>query len=160
MRLKTFESPEYPIDALGDILAPAAKSIAHNGQLAPAMAGQSLLGAAALVAQGHYNVATLAGIKPLSEYLLTIGESGDGKSTADAAALQPVRAWQRDKAIAYRHELAKYEEANATRGKGEPPSAPPLAPYSIMKDATIEGIRSEVVNKLFFSREGRHEVRI
>lgn len=137
-----FTPPEYPIDALGDILAPAAKSIADNGQLAPAMAGQSLLGAAALVTQSHYNVATLAGTKPLSEYFLTIGESGDGKTTADAAALQPVRTWQRDKAIAYRHELTKHEEATATRSKGEPPPTPPLAPWALMKDATIEGIRS------------------
>ena len=31
----------------------------------------------------------------MSLYLLTLGESGDGKSTAEDAALRPVWDWQR-----------------------------------------------------------------
>ena len=141
LRGKDFTPPEYPLDALGEVLGPAARSIAEKGQLAPAMAGQSLLGAAALLAQHHRNVATLAGIRPLSEYLLTIGESGDGKSTADSAALHPVRAWQREQATAYRLEMARHEEGRASKPKNEPPSEPPLAPWILAKDATVEGIR-------------------
>jgi hypothetical protein len=142
LRPKAFKPPDYPVDALGEVLAPAARSVAENGQLAPAMAGQSFLGAAALLAQGHRNVPTLAGVKPSSLNLLTVGESGDGKSTADGAALRPVREWQRERAKVYERDLARHAEETAAAKKGDPPSDPPLAPWAIMKDATVEGIRS------------------
>jgi hypothetical protein len=137
-----FTPPEYPAQALGECLAPAAAAIAEEGQLSLAMVGQSLLGAAALLAQGRNNVRTLAGIKPLSLFLLTIGESGDGKSTADGAALTPVRGWQREKAKVYEADLARHDAEQAATKRGDPPPAPPLAPWALMRDATVEGIRA------------------
>ena len=93
--LKGREAPAYPVHALG-VLAPVAKAIAEHGQMQPALVGQSLLGAAALLTQGLFNVRTLAGIKPTSLYLLTLGDSGDGKSTADWVAMRTVKEWQRE----------------------------------------------------------------
>ncbi|WP_367025476.1 DUF3987 domain-containing protein [Methylococcus sp. ANG] len=135
-----FSPPEYPIDALGP-LADACRSIAEGGQLDPAMAGQSLLSVAALVCQQCADVETLAGIKPLSLYLLTVGESGDGKSTAEGAALAPVREFQREAARRYRDELDRFDSAMATRKKGDAKPERPREPYVISADGTVEGIR-------------------
>jgi hypothetical protein len=81
----------YPIDALGPILAPAAKAIAQLVQVPEALAGNSVLAASALAAQAHANVHTLGGPRPLSLYVLTIAESGERKSTADTIACAPIR---------------------------------------------------------------------
>ena len=78
--LKGRNAPAYPMAALGP-LAPACAAIASAGQVQPAMVGQALLGAASLLTQGLFNVETLNGPRPLSLYLLTLGDSGDGKST-------------------------------------------------------------------------------
>jgi len=126
----------YPIEALGP-LAEAAQDLAEGAQVSPAMAGQSLLAAAALLVQGLANVRTLAGhAAPLSLYCLTIANSGDGKDSADRPALQPVHDWQREHGPRYEQEMAEYRR-NAK--KGEPPPGP--APYRIAADMTIEGLR-------------------
>ena len=96
------------------------------------MAGQSLLGAAALLAQSRRDVQTLEGRKPLSLYLLTVAESGAGKTAAESVALRPVRDLQRDEATRHRAAIA------ASAGK----DAPPRPPYRIVGSATTEGIRS------------------
>jgi hypothetical protein len=130
------ETP-YPVEALG-VLAPACNAIADGGQMAPEMAGQSLLAASALLAQSVTDVQTLAGTKPLSLYALTIADSGDGKSTAEKVALHPIIEHQRSEALLYRERRAESDRAKG--GNGEKPE-PPRAPYRIMRDGTVEGIR-------------------
>lgn len=103
------------------------------------MAGQSLLAAAAICSQQHANVRTLAGIRPVSLFLLTIAESGDGKSTADEVAQSAIRDVQRKDADEYRQKLA----AETPRQKGEPAPIPPRRPYRISRDGTPEGIRRD-----------------
>jgi hypothetical protein len=135
-----FEPPPYPIDALGP-LAEAAAAIAEGGQIDPAMAGQCVLASAFLIAQAKSNVQTLADVKPLSGYLLTIGESGDGKSTAEGAALRAVREYQRNQTRLYQCQLSDWEERCADRKKKEPKPDKPREPYILTKDGTVEGIR-------------------
>ncbi len=132
----------YPLEALGP-LADAARDLAAGAQVAPAMAGQSLLAAAALLAQGAANVRTLSGqVAPLSLYALTIAKSGDGKDTADRPALRPIHDFQREEGKRYAEALAEFEEAKASRKKSEPPPENPgPAPYRIAADLTIEGMR-------------------
>lgn len=129
---------EYPVDALGP-LADAARTIAEGAQVRPAMAGQSLLSVAAVLAQSVANVRTIESVKPLSLYLLTIGESGDGKTTGDTVAQAAIQARQRQESIAYQAELKEIE--SAPRVKGEEKEAPPREPYRIARDGTVEGIR-------------------
>ncbi len=124
----------YPLMALGP-LAPACEAVAEGGQMAPAMAGQSLLIAAALLAQSLADVRTLAGTKPLSLYAFTIADSGDGKSTAEAVALHAIQEHQRQESEAYRARLAECETSKQAAGD------PPRPPYRIMRDGTVEGIR-------------------
>lgn len=113
----------YPVEGLGP-LAEAAQAVARLQQIDPAIVGQSLLGAASLLAQRCVNAQTLDGPRPASLFLLTIAGSGDGKDSADRTALARVREYQRS--------LARDHRA------GEPP---PL--YLLASDATTEGLRRE-----------------
>jgi hypothetical protein len=123
----------YPIHALGP-LAGVAERIAQGVQCDPALAGQSVLAAVALLAQGIANVRTLDGaVKPLSLYALTVAMSGDGKDSADRIALRPIHEWQREAAQAYEHALSRQEGGD----KGEPVTEP----FRIAADVTIEGLR-------------------
>jgi hypothetical protein len=146
--LREREAPAYPLEALGP-LADACEAIATGGQVQPAMAGQSLLGAASLLTQGLFNVETLAQRRPLSLYLLTLGDSGDGKSTAQWAALKQVQEWQREAGKGFRAALEDYIKERAKGGgRGssrsvEPPEAP-LSPYRLVADATVEGLRRDL----------------
>lgn len=135
-----YEPSEYPVDALGP-LADVCRGIAKLGQMTTAMAGQCVLGSAALLCQSRADVRTLAGDKPLSLYLLTIGESGDGKTTGEDIALKPVAEYQRRATRAFKAELKRYEAEMDRRKKGDSIPDKPREPYMIMKDGTIEGIR-------------------
>lgn len=128
---------EYPVAALGP-LADACASLAEGGQVDPAMSGQCLLGAAALLAQGVADVQTLAGRKPLSLYALTLADSGDGKSTAEDVALRPVMERQREDSQLYRRRLAQRDALP----KSEQCDETLRAPYRLLRDGTIEGIRA------------------
>ncbi|SCC94779.1 conserved hypothetical protein [Thiomonas sp. X19] len=139
-------SGDYPLEALGP-LAEAARDLAAGAQLAPAMAGQSLLAAAALLVQSTANVQTLDGsTKPLSLYCLTIANSGDGKDTADRPALRPVHAFQRQAGPQWEADRAAYEDAKASRNRGDATPEPMgPAPYRLAADLTIEGLRRSFV---------------
>lgn len=126
-----YVSPAYPADALGPLLG-VARAVAEGGQLDIAMAGQTVLATAALLAQGVRNVRTLAGIKPLSLSLLTIAESGDGKSTAEGVALRRISDLEREE-----HRLFM---ADLTRRDNKDDRPAPRSPYRVIKDATAQGI--------------------
>jgi Protein of unknown function (DUF3987) len=150
----------YPIDALGPVLAPAARAIADQVQVPEALAGNSLLAAAALAAQAHANVQTLGGARPLSLYVLTIAESGERKTTADSVAAAPIRDRVATLQTQYRDALRDYDaqaEAHKMRvrqakDKAETPEAlqtslrdlaedePPRKPWMIATEPTPEGL--------------------
>jgi hypothetical protein len=121
-----YKSPEYPIDALGP-LADLCKTVAMNAQLNPAMVGQSILTAASLVAQGSYEVETLAGYKPLSIYALTVADSGDGKSTAEGIMLRGIRQFEKEQ-----HAALQSKPPEEKQNEREP--------YLLASDATVQGI--------------------
>jgi hypothetical protein len=81
---------EYPLTTLGPVLSPAAQAIAELVQVPLALAGNSVLAAAALATQAHADIMTLGGRRPLSLFLLTIADSGDRKTAADEVALAAV----------------------------------------------------------------------
>lgn len=141
--LKGRQAPPYPVEGLGP-LAPVCEAIAEHGQVQPAMAGQCLLGAASLLAQGLFNVRSLQGVKPLSVYALTLGDSGDGKSVAQGIALQSVHAWQREAGRAYAEALEDHAKALARRTKGEEKPEAPRSPYRLCADSTVEGLRRDL----------------
>lgn len=103
-------SIKYPLEALGSILGEAAKRLAYHVQVPEGMAGQSVLAAAALVAQAHINVQRGSiGVSPVSIFCLSVAESGDRKSTVDRLALAPIRAYENERALAFSAKEQKYK---------------------------------------------------
>jgi hypothetical protein len=99
----------YPVEALGPILGEAAKAIAYHVQVPLGIACQSVLAAAALVAQQHVNVARgKIGIGPVSLYCLSVAESGDRKSATDKLALKPIRDFEAARRDELRSEWKRY----------------------------------------------------
>jgi hypothetical protein len=131
----TESAPEYPIEALSGILGDAARAISDGAQLSPAIAGQSILAAAALVAQGLAEVATATGRKPLSLNMLTVALSGDGKSAADGPALSPIRKIEREEYAAYERERAIWETLHKNEREEKP-----INPLRLVADFTAEGL--------------------
>lgn len=125
---------QYPLHALGT-LQPVVQAIAEGGQLDPALVGQSVLAAAACVVQHRFNVDSLTGPIPLHIYLLTVGDSGDGKSTADRIAFTRIVKWQREKLKSW------LEEIELRTAKDNSPA--PREVTLITRDGTVEGIRRD-----------------
>ena len=73
-----------------------------------AICAQSVLAAANLAVQGHADVVIDGRWFPVSEYFLSIAQSGERKSAADKAALSPVDAHQRYLLEAYSHDSSQY----------------------------------------------------
>jgi hypothetical protein len=152
----------YPIDALGDVLAQAARAIAEKVQCAPAMAAQSVLSVASLAAQALVDVRLPYGqTRPVSLFCLTTAESGDRKTSADQEAMIPVRMREQKLSIEYKvrkevysidHaswraqrtqiERAKMERADRTaklNDLGPEPEAP-AKPILTINEGTAEGL--------------------
>ncbi|QSP95074.1 DUF3987 domain-containing protein [Marinobacter salinisoli] len=114
-------APEYPVEALGELLGRAATALAHHVQAPVGMAAQSVLAAASLAVHGHANVQKGGiGISPLSLYFLTIAASGERKSSLDNLAMKPVYDYQKERREEYEFLMAKYRadmEAHEMRHK-------------------------------------------
>jgi len=153
----------YPVEALGPVLGPAAQAISDLVQVPLALAGNSVLAAAALASQAIADVQTPGGDRPLSLYVLTVAESGSRKSSADAIAMQPAKDHQRALDRRYVDERAEFvaaREAHKAREKSAREAAAdspdvlkvsllrlardaprePRKPFVILRDPTIEGI--------------------
>ena len=70
----------YPVHALGPLQS-AVEAVQAWTQAPVAIPAQSALAVAALALQGHANVETLGGFRPLTLYCLTIAASGERKSS-------------------------------------------------------------------------------
>jgi hypothetical protein len=124
-----------------------------------AIAAQSVLAAATLATQGHANVLIDGRRLPLSEFFISVGESGIRKSATDQAALAPVAKQQRRLLEAYGQDRQKFEidtamwkkerEEALRMKKGERKQAlevigqspvPPLFPMLTTEEPTYEGL--------------------
>lgn len=107
----------YPVHALGPLQA--AVEAVQGMTLAPiAIPAASALAVASLAVQGHVDVETLAGPRPVSLYALTIAQSGERKSSCDAPLMAGLRAFEKEEAKARRDDMASWENAYAL-WKGE-----------------------------------------
>lgn len=172
----------YPVEALGEVLAPMAKDLNEVIKAPIALCGQSVLMASALVAQGFKNIEIDNRVFPVSLFSLIIGESGERKTAVDKFAMQPIKAYEFEKQQQYKEEIAAWrikKEAHAqakkniiaAKKKENNPDAiefelkklgaepmPPLSPTLTSKDATIEGVvkhlRQSMPSLGIFSDEG------
>jgi hypothetical protein len=82
----------FPVDALGPILGPAAAGIHERVQCPLAISAQSVLAAATLASQGHADVQLPTDhFRPLSNFFVTVAETGERKTAADTEVLWPIR---------------------------------------------------------------------
>jgi len=155
----------FPVAALGKTLGDAALAIQDIVQAPLAIGGQSVLAAAALVAQARANIKlpiTQEG-KPASLYFITVAETGERKSSVDLIAMRTIAEHEEElkqryekEYPAYVNELAAYEKerlrvlnnkkhknrkeiAEALDALGLPPSSP-LIPILTCPEPTIEGL--------------------
>jgi hypothetical protein len=162
--LRALSAPEaFPIEALGDVLGPAAEAIQDVVQSPWAMCSQAVLGAATLAVQGHADVELPTGqIKPISNFFLTVAGSGERKSATDALALRPIRKHEEILLETYVAELPAYNNSKAawdaarkkacSANKGDftaikaalnnlgPEPAAPLSPLFTCQEPTFEGL--------------------
>lgn len=94
---ETVPCAPFPLDALGPVLEGAARAIMARAFVPAPTAVQSLLSAASLALQPHFNVRLPIGpARPISLYMVTIAKSGARKSTSDDIALTEVGTYQHD----------------------------------------------------------------
>lgn len=148
----------YPVDALGEILAPAVKALQSIVKAPDAICAQSILGASALACQAFANIFIDGREIPLSLFLITVAESGERKSATDQIALRPIYEWQRMLTAVYRSELSTYQRQyevweaikkdflkslkNGDRSTGFdlPEPMRPLDPLVLVDEPTYEGL--------------------
>lgn len=93
------ESAKYPLHALPGIVGQAVREVVEIVKCPPALAANSALSVLSVAAQGLANVQPLRSLKPspLSLYLLSIGESGERKTTADNFFSDVLDTWAHQK---------------------------------------------------------------
>jgi hypothetical protein len=153
----------FPIDALGDLLGSAARAIHERVRCPIAICGQSVIAAATLAAQAHADIELPTGhVRPISNFFVTIAETGERKTAADREALWPVR--KREEALreacdealpSYENQKVAWEKARdhaVKKAKGDrgtikfaldalgPPPTPPLSPMLTCPEPTYEGL--------------------
>lgn len=119
--LRKSPAPEpFPVDALGKLKG-IVEAVQKSTQAPIEIAAASALSATALVVQGHANVETLGGVKPLSLYMLTVARSGERKSSCDATIIAAIKDFEKTKAKDMEHVFQKqrnrYEIYQAERSK-------------------------------------------
>ena len=154
----------FPIDALGDVLAPAARAIHDRVQAPLAVCGNSVLAAAGLAVQAHADVELpTRHVKPVAEYYVTVAATGERKSACDHEAGWAIR--KREKALRQLRdeEMPKYlndqeawqaarQAAKKVKDKSDrsaikagldkigPAPTPPLEPLLTCPEPTYEGL--------------------
>jgi Protein of unknown function (DUF3987) len=155
----------FPIDALGNLLGPAANAINDRVRAPIAIGAQSVLAAATLAAQAHVDVVLPIGggsAKPVSSYFITVANTGERKSASDLQAVWPIVKHEkalRDKYDAalpsFENDKAAWEKARERalqNGKGDrtaikgmldaigPPPTPLLQPMLTCPEPTLQGL--------------------
>ncbi|MBL8084773.1 MAG: DUF3987 domain-containing protein [Candidatus Obscuribacter sp.] len=156
------EAAQAPIEALGDILGPAAKAVIEVVQAPAAVVCHSFLAGANLATQRLHDIEIDGRRSPISNYFLTVCDSGERKSGADRWAMAPFTSFEDSAKLEHReasaeyktkkeaHEVAKQKAMKQAKGSpaqieqallalGEPPEAP-IEPYIICSDPTFEGL--------------------
>lgn len=164
----------YPVEALGKVLGNSAKAIHETVKAPLALCCQSVLAAASLAAQAHFDIKLPWGErKPLSLFLLTVGESGERKSGVDDLVLGAAKVQERADMELYTGDFKQYQaklaswtqatdaarKATTNRKKGtvtaidvqlaaeqcgDKPEAP-IVPLRFMTDPTVEGMYKQLV---------------
>jgi hypothetical protein len=153
---------EFPVAAMGPIMANATQAFHEEIQAPMALCGNSVLAAATLAVQQSFDVRLPhGGQSPTSSYFATVAQSGERKSAVDAKVLKPVREHEgelrRDHETERRDYLDHKESYDACRKRTlsakttmaakrqelkdlGPAPIPPARPIRAVSDVTSEGL--------------------
>lgn len=156
----------FPVAALGAVGSAVVEQMHTVIQAPQALIGQSILAAMNQVAQPFANVIIDGRVSPLSDFFLTLGESGERKSAVDAWALAQVRERQRALMAKYRTERDEFEqaalihdtqtkrvladkklssEAKQSRLAETPRPTAPVMPLFIVSEPSTEAIQRQLI---------------
>lgn len=137
---------DFPVEALGPLMADGAKVLAAKIGVPIEIVCSSMLAAAALCVQEFYDIEIFGGIRPLSLFFISVAESGERKSTVDKLVLREHYIWREKKQRIYEEKLKKYKddlvEFKLKQSKKEFCSKPipPKAPVIFASEPTVEGL--------------------
>jgi len=154
-------SAPFPLDALGDVLGPAALAIHETIRAPLAMCCQSVLAAAALASQPHGDIHIDGRVIPLSCFFLSVGSTGERKSATDSEALRAHYAFEEELSRTYGRDYHEFEIASSSwkkerderlkKAKGlvakksalselGPCPVPPLSPVMMATEPSFPGL--------------------
>ena len=149
------KAARYPMEALGNGILGQAANVARDCVQAPdAVAAQSFLAVAALLAQPHVDATIDGRLIPASEYYITVAESGDRKTATDNIALSEISKFEQEKLIEYRplkdQYLAEMQIFNRqkTKDMSKIPQKP-MCPMMLVQEPTLQGL-----HKLYIDGQG------
>lgn len=104
-------SAAYPLEVLPDLIQKAVKEVVDVVKCPPALAACSALSTMAVAGQGVANIQPHKGLKPspLSLFILSIGESGERKTTADKHFSPVLTQWESYQEKELKKALAQYQ---------------------------------------------------
>lgn len=123
---------DYPVDALGERLAPVARALEDVSQGALEACAQLALSVANASVQGLADVRLPHGVRPISLFFLCVLDSGERKSAIFSAAMHGIERFESK----LRSEYATVEEL---RKAGADVPLPPL-PIVTISESTIDGL--------------------
>lgn len=183
LRRPTGNPTEFPMDAFPNVLKNSVLAIYDKTQAPIAICAQSVLAAVTLAAQGLADVKLPMGlVKPISNYFITVAESGERKTSTDSLALAPIHlfeeqltqnyivekhqwdieyaAWQAQQTQIL-HDKKRYSSQEAKQIALSTlcaPKAQPLSPMLTCSEPTFEGLCRYMVHGQprigIFSAEG------
>jgi hypothetical protein len=153
----------FPVDALGDVLAQAARAIQDRVQAPVAICGQSVLAAATLAVQAQADVVLpTQQARPLTNFYVTVASTGERKTAVDTQALGPIRrreaelrdkyeidlpaftndklAWDSARDAAVKHSKGNRERIKVALDALGPAPVSPLLPLLTCPEPTFEGL--------------------
>lgn len=136
-----FAPPSYPMDAFLVVVRDAGFELQRNVQAPDAMIGMSLVSAITMACQGLIVVKLPIGlIRPVTQNMLVVGESGERKSVVDGHVFEPFR--DADALIEEAHEAA-------------------LEAYQVEKDCwqTVKNSIRRQIDKAFRDDKGMSEAK-
>lgn len=154
------KAEQFPLDALGHIMAPAARLCNQVIKAPEAICGASFLATAHLVTQAHVDLVIDGRTSPVSNFFVTIATSGARKSGVDDVAMNPINILQKSRRIDHElaqdkfvkdkehYDLAFREATGGKKTKEEREAAlqnleepiEPKQPDLILPDVTYEGL--------------------
>ena len=117
MNRMPFVPAPYPLDAFLVLVREAGHELIRNVQAPDAMVGMALINAVSMACQSLIDVKLPTGqIRPVSQNLLLVAESGERKSTVDSLLLAPFRESDKKAIAAHTYKITAYQAELVTWG--------------------------------------------